>query len=332
MHARDETPTLPLRTIFFGSGPFAIPVLKAVMNRSEIEILAVITPPDGPVGRRGVLTAVPLAVAAELDGLHVERIKRVRADAAVEMIRTLAPDLGILADFGQLIPQAVIDVPTHGILNVHPSLLPRHRGATPIPATILAGDTQAGVTIMQMDAGLDTGPIVAARSWQLDGTEDGIGLESTAAVEGAGLLDDVITALLAGSLSSVAQDASAASLTRPLQRSDGRLDPSRSAVELERRIRALRPWPGTFLEIEGRRVVVHEVAVAVREPGDVPGGLVPHGDGIALTTANGRLILETVQPAGGRSMPGSAFRRGHPSVVGADVDPAPTLAHSRVHA
>ncbi len=330
MHAHDNVRARRLRTIFFGSGTFAIPILESLVNRSEIEIVAVITPPDAPVGRRGILTAVPVAAAAERHGLPVQRVKRVRADAAVEMIRSLAPDLGILADFGQLIPQAVIDVPTHGILNVHPSLLPRHRGATPISATILAGDTQAGVTIMQMDADLDTGPIVATRSWQLDGTEDGPGLEAIAAAEGAGLLEEVVSALLEGPLPSTTQDPSAASLTRPLLRSDGRLDPSRTAVELERRIRALRPWPGTFLQIEGFRVVVREGSVAAQAPGDLPGRLVPYGDGIALTTANGRLVLETVQPAGGRSMPGSAFRRGRPSMVGASVEPALPPADPRV--
>ncbi|TAL11716.1 MAG: methionyl-tRNA formyltransferase, partial [Chloroflexota bacterium] len=161
MAPRDDGRVTGLRTIFFGSGSFAIPSLEALVRRPEIEIIAVITPPDGPVGRRGVLTPVPVATAAEQLGLPVERIKRVRADPAVRAIRDLAPDLGVLADFGQLVPQAVIDVPAHGILNVHPSILPRHRGATPIPATILAGDDEAGVTIMQMDAGLDTGPIVA---------------------------------------------------------------------------------------------------------------------------------------------------------------------------
>ncbi|TAL05441.1 MAG: hypothetical protein EPO00_13030, partial [Chloroflexota bacterium] len=166
-------------------------------------------------------------------------------------------------------------------------------------------------------------PIVATRSWPLDGTEDGPGLEAAAAAEGARLLDEVISALLEGPLPSRAQESGGVSLSRPLHRSDGRLDPSRSAIELERRIRALRPWPGTFLEVGGQRVVVHEGSVADPAPGDVRGSLVPHGDGIALATAEGRLVLETVQPAGGRSMPGSAFLRGHPSVAGSVVDPSP---------
>ncbi len=316
----DGAPTTRLRTVFFGSGSFAVPMLDSLVRRSEIEIVGVITPPDGRVGRTGTLTPVPVAMAARSALLPLLQVKRVRSTDSIEAIRELAPDLGVLADFGQLIPQSVIDLPAHGIINIHPSLLPRHRGATPIPATILAGDSEAGVTIMQMDAGLDTGPIITARSWSVTGTEDAPGLEAQAADVGVALLDEVISMLLAGPLRSMPQDAAVATLTRPLRRADGRLDPGLPALGLARQVRAFRPWPGAFIEAGGLRLVVHDGSIAGAMPGDRPGRIVAHGDGIALTTSDGRLVLETVQPAGGRSMPGAAFRRGRPSIVGAAVD------------
>ena len=315
----DGAPTPRLRTVFFGSGSFAVPMLDSLVRRSEIEIVGVITPPDGRVGRTGTLTPVPVAMAARSALLPLLQVQRVRSTDSIEAIRELAPDLGVLADFGQLIPQSVIDLPAHGIINIHPSLLPRHRGATPIPATILAGDSEAGVTIMQMDAGLDTGPIITARSWSVTGTEDAPGLEAQAADVGAALLDEVITMLLAGPLPSSPQDPALATLTRPLRRVDGRLDPGKAALGLERQVRAFRPWPGTFVEAGGLRLVIHDSAVAGAAAGDRPGRIVAHEDGIALTTSDGRLILATVQPAGGRSMLGAELRRGRPSIVGAAV-------------
>ena len=318
----DGAPTPRLRTVFFGSGSFALPMLDALIRRSEIEIVGVITPPDGRAGRTGTLTPVPVANAARIALLPLLQVRRVRSTDSIEAIRELAPDLGVLADFGQLIPQSVIDLPAHGIINIHPSLLPRHRGATPIPATILAGDSEAGVTIMQMDAGLDTGPIIAARSWSVTGTEDAPGLEAQAADVGAALLDEVISMVLAGPLPSTPQDAAVATLTRPLRRADGRLDPGLPAIGLARRVRAFRPWPGAFIEAGGLRLVVHDGSIAGAISDDMRGRVVAHEDGIALTTSDGRLVLETVQPAGGRSMSGAAFRRGRPSIVGAIVDAA----------
>ena len=320
MARHEAAPTRRLRTVFFGSGWFAVPVLNSLLRRAEIEVVGVITPPDGRAGRTGALTPVPVADAARRAGLRLLQVQRVRSTDALDAIRGLAPDLGVLADFGQLIPQSVIDLPVHGIVNIHPSLLPRHRGATPIPATILAGDTKAGVTIMQMDAGLDTGPIVVARSWPLTGAEDAPGLEALAADVGAELLDEIITILLAGPLPSRPQDEAGATMTRPLRRDDGRLDPSHTAQSLERRVRAFRPWPGTFIKSGSLRLAVHDGAVADPGSDDAPGRIVAHEDGIALTTSDGRLVLGTVQPAGGRSMPGSAFRRGHPSIIGAGVE------------
>src|SRR4029077_364776 len=142
----------------------------------------------------------------------------------------------------------ILAIPEHGILNIHPSLLPRHRGATPIPATILAGDPEAGVSVMVMDAGLDTGPLLGGRAWSLGGTEIASLLEARAATEGAALLMELLPGYLRGERAAVAQDEARATLTPPPRREDGRLDPGRPATELERQVRAYEPWPGSWLE------------------------------------------------------------------------------------
>ena len=237
------------------------------------------------------------------------RPERVRAPETIAAIAALGPDLGVLADYGRIIPPDLLDVPRRGILNIHPSLLPRHRGATPIPATILAADSEAGVTVIAMDAGLDSGPIVASEAWPLRGDEDSPGLEDDAARRGAQLLARVVPGWLDGSIDAVPQDDSLATLTRPLRREDGRLDGGRPATELERRIRAYRPWPGTFMETTAGRLGILEADVG-EVGGDEPGTLVADGEGLALAAQDGRLRLLRVQPAGGRPMSSAELRRG----------------------
>ncbi|MEA2545465.1 MAG: methionyl-tRNA formyltransferase [Chloroflexota bacterium] len=317
--AGDGRPDRPLRTIFFGSGAFAVPILDALVGDPATQIVAVVTAPDRPVGRRGTLSPVPVALRATEHGLPLLQPARLRDPAAIEALRSLAPALGVLADYGRLVPPAVLAIPPKGFLNVHPSLLPRHRGASPIPATILADDPRAGVTLMAMDAGLDTGPIVAEAAWPLSGAETAPELEARAAAEGAALLLVSLPDWLTGRLVPRPQDEAAATLTRPLRREDGRLDGASPARELERRIRAYDPWPGTFVETDLGRIAVLRAEAAPTEPGERPGTLVEDGAGIALATVEDRLRLLMVQPAGGRPMSAEAWLRGHPGAVGITV-------------
>ncbi|MEO8461626.1 MAG: methionyl-tRNA formyltransferase [Chloroflexota bacterium] len=307
------------RTAFFGTGAFAVPILESLVGRSDLSIVGVVTPTDRPVGRRGTLTPVPLAGAAVRLGLPLIQLDRVRSDEAFMTLRDLAMEVAVLADFGQLIPQRVLDLPPLGFINVHPSLLPRHRGAAPIPATIAQGESRAGVSIMRMDVGLDSGPIIASRAWDLEGTEDSPALEARAAAEGAALLGEVLPAVLRGQAPGEPQDPDDVTLTRLLRREDGRLDPTLSAAELERQVRAYRPWPGTFVVVGGDRLAVLEAEVLPSERGDSPGRVIAADEGLALTTIDGRLALRTVQPAGRRPMSGADFRRGHDGLLGTSV-------------
>jgi methionyl-tRNA formyltransferase len=296
-----------------------VPILDALSTAPEVQLVGVVTAPDRPVRRRAELTRVPVARRALELGLPLLQPPRLRAPDAVAAVAALDPDLGVLADYGQIVPGSVLDLPPHGILNVHPSALPRHRGATPIPATIAAGDPTAAVTLIRMDEGLDTGPIVAQERWPLDGTETAVTLEAEAARRGADLVRRTLSGWLAGSVPAIPQAASGVTLTRPLRRDDGRLDPARTAEELERHVRAHVPWPGSFVDTGVGRLIVHAADVVAGEPADRPGRIVAHADGLALTAAGGRLRLRQAQLAGRRSMDAASLRRGAPELVGQTV-------------
>jgi methionyl-tRNA formyltransferase len=223
----------------------------------------------------------------------------------------------VLADYGQIVPLALLDLPL-GALNLHPSLLPRHRGATPVPATILAGDERAGVTLMRMDAGLDTGPIVAVHEIALDGSETTPELEARLAVDGARLLAANLARWIRGEVEPRPQAGDGATLTRPLRRADGRLDPRQHAIGLERQIRAYQPWPGSWFEAGGGRFTVWRAVVHGRSA-EPPGTLVRSGEGVAIVASGGLLELVEVQPAAGRRMSGAELVRGRPELVGSRV-------------
>ena len=290
-----------VRTVFLGSGSFGAPALRRLAAHPSVQVVGVVTAPTRPVGRRQVPTPTPIgALALELGLAPLLTPARLRAPGAVE---------AVLADYGQIVPPALLDLP-HGALNLHPSALPRWRGASPVPATILAGDAITAVTLMRMDVGLDTGPIVAQAPMSLLGDETAPDLEARLAVVAAELLAASLDPWLDGTLVARPQPAEGMTITRPLRREDGRLDPSVPAAALERRVRAFLPWPGTFLESDGERLVVTAASVAPSEPGDVPGSVVPHGDRPALATADGRLVLDAVTPPGRRPMSGADYLRG----------------------
>ncbi len=306
----------PARTIFFGSGGFAVPMLEVVVRHPGVHVVAVVTAPDRPAGRSKVSTPTPVAVRARELAIPLLQPVRLRAPESVAELAALAPDLGVLADYGQIVPRSVLDLPRHGILNVHPSLLPRHRGATPLPATISAGDSEGGVSIIHMDEGIDTGPIVAARAWPLDGAERAPDLEARAAAKGAALLGETIGPWLAGIVLAREQGSEGATVTRPFRREDARLDPAQPASALERQVRANGPWPGTFIETALGRVAVLAASVANSVSGDVAGSLVEHEGRLALATATGRLVIEEARREGKRAVAGGEFLRGQRPLLG----------------
>jgi methionyl-tRNA formyltransferase len=299
-----------VRTVYLGSGAFGAPALRVLAGLPRIELVGIVTAPPRPAGRRQVLMPTPIGtLAAELDLEPVLMPVRLRAPESIAAILALEPGLAVLADYGQIVPPALLDLP-HGALNLHPSALPRWRGASPVPATIAAGDAATAITLMRMDEGLDTGPIVAQEVWPLDGTETAPGLEARLAEAGAALLARVLDAWLDGAAIARPQAVEGATLTRPLRREDGRLDPARPAAVLERLVRADLPWPGTFIELVGERLVVGGASVSATQAGDIAGAIVREGRRPAMATADGRLVLETVTPPGRRAMEGEEWLRG----------------------
>lgn len=309
----------PVRTVFLGSGGFAVPSLHTVIGHPSLEVVGIVTAPPRPAGRDGTLRSTPIANAAP-PSVPVLTPERLRHPAAIESVLALEPSLLVLADYGRLVPGPLLELP-HAALNLHPSLLPRHRGASPIPATILAGDAETGVTLMRMDDGLDTGSIVAVERVALDGSETTPMLEARLAILAADLLARSIDPWLAGALPATKQPADGVSLTRPLRREDGRLDPARPAAELERHVRAYLPWPGSFVDTAGGRLVIlsaHAETGAARTGAMEPGMF----DVTGLVASDGHLVLDEVRPAGGRPMTWDAFRRGRPAILGSRVNPA----------
>ena len=294
-----------VRTVFLGSGSFGAPALRALVAHPDVDLVGVVTAPPRGAGLR----PTPIGELAAGLGIPVLTPERLRAADSIAAVLALTPGLAVLADYGQIVPPSLLELP-HEALNLHPSALPRYRGASPIPAAILAGDASTAVTLMRMDAGLDTGPIVAQVAVPLDTHETAPALELRLADVAADLLARNLGPWLRGEIVAEPQDGAAATLTRPLRREDGRLDPTRPAAELERWVRAYEPWPGTFLEIEGERLAVTAAWAAPSAPGDVPGAIVLEGDRPAFATADGRLVLDRVTPAGRRRMAGADWLRG----------------------
>ena len=304
-----------VRTVFIGSGGFGVDSLRRLASHDDLELVGVVTAPPRPAGRSQRLAITSLhGAAVELGIRSILAPERLRAADSIAEVLALEPDLVVLADYGQIVPGDVLGV-RHGALNLHPSLLPRHRGATPIPAAILAGDPETGVTLMQMDHGLDTGPIVAQARVPLEGSETAPDLERSLAAVAADLLGANVGPWVRLELEARPQDASRATLTRPLNREDGRLDPTRTTAELERQVRAYQPWPGSFVDTVVGRLVVWSAEADRGGPG---AGRI---DAMGLATSDGRLVLREVQPAGGKRMPWADFVRGRPSILGSSVLP-----------
>lgn len=291
-----------------GSPDFALPGLRALASRYQI--VGVVTQPDRASGRGRALKPPPVKTLALELGLPLVQPEKLRQPEAVQQLRAWNPDLIVVAAFGQILKPEVLDLPRFGCLNVHASLLPRWRGAAPINAAILAGDEETGVTIMKMDAGLDTGGILAQRAFRLSpDVTAGAAFDALSAL-GADLLLESLPDYLAGKLTPVPQPEDGVTYAPMLKKEDGRLDFARPADELERRVRAMNPWPGAWFEWDANLLKVARATTLGGETGRASGiRLVVEGRP-AVTCADGALVLEEVQPAGKRPMSGRAFLAG----------------------
>ena len=297
---------MSIRIVFMGSPEFALPVLSTLAG--SYHVVGVITQPDRASGRGRELKAPPVKTLALELNIPIMQPEKLRAPEAMEQLRAWAPDLIVVAAFGQILKKDVLEMPCYGCINVHASLLPRWRGAAPINAAILAGDEETGVTIMQMDVGLDTGPMLSKRSIRLTPTDTAGSVFERLSQLGADLLIETLPAYLAGELVPQPQPEEGLTYAPMLKKEEGKLEFTHAADELERRIRAFNPWPGAFMDFDGAMLKVHRAHV---EAGNVEVGqrLVVQNQP-AVGARGGVLVLDEVQPAGKKSMSGKSFLSG----------------------
>jgi methionyl-tRNA formyltransferase len=295
------------RLCFLGTGAFGVPLLSRVAQLADD--LLVVSQPDRPAGRRLQLRATPIAAFAREHGIRVLAPHRLRSSEARASLVDWAPDGLLLVAYGQLVPQDLLDLGSRPPLNVHPSLLPRHRGAAPVAGTILAGDTEGGVTLMAMTAELDAGPIVARWPVALTGRETTPELEAVLADLAAEVVPPELERWATGPIDAEPQDERVATHVHPFRRADGWIDWRRPAVEIDRQVRALQPWPGAWTTLDGRRVHVRRAHPVAGFDGVPIGALLP-GELPCVACGTGALALEIVQPEGRATMPADAWRRG----------------------
>lgn len=290
-----------------GSPDFAVPSLEALAARYSI--VGVVTQPNRPAGRGGILHLPAVKVAANRLGIPVMQPEKLRMPDAMSQLQEWSPDLIVVAAFGQILRPAVLDLPHFGCINVHGSLLPRGRGAAPVQASILAGDQETGITIMKMDPGVDTGPILSQRTLPIGPNDTSGTLFKKLAPLGAKLLLETLPCYLDGELIPQPQPETGVTYAPMLKKEDGLLDFTRPAIELERRVRAVHPWPGAFFDWNGARLKVLRARFSLEKSPGAGYRLVMEGNP-AVGTGEGILILEEVQPVGKKSMQGKAFLAG----------------------
>jgi len=310
-----------MRVIFMGTPEFAVPPLEhLILNQHEVA--AVYTQPDKPAGRGRRLISSPVKKAAGSYNLPVVQPDSLKPAGAVAQLADFNPEVIVVAAFGQILPPAVLDIPRYGCINIHPSLLPKFRGASPVAAAILAGEKFTGVSVMMMDKGLDTGPVLARAQIAVVDSDTTGTLTGKLSLIGARLLQEVLVYWPRGELTPRPQNEAEATFSRPIAKGEGTIDWQLTAVDIWRRVRAFQPWPGCYTTYRGRRLKIVE---AVPLPGN---GAFEAGRVVALSSAvekraafgvstgDGVLGVLTVQPEGKRSMSANEFLRGQQRLIG----------------
>ncbi len=309
-----------MRLVFMGTPEFAVPVLESLLLAGH-QVAAVYTRPDSPSGRGQRLTPPPVKACALEHGLTVVQPETLRRQPAQEQLRDFAPEALVVAAYGRILPPEALSIPPKGVLNVHPSLLPKYRGPSPVATAILDGVATTGVTIMLLDAGMDTGPVLAQREAAIQPEETVGALTERLFRLGADLLVETLPAWAEGRLTPRPQDNDQATVTKLVEKEDGQLDFTQPASRLSRMLRAYDPWPGCFTRWEGKQLkALKGAAVDTQAPaGATSGQVVALGDGAAVVAGEGLLRLDVVQLEGKRPQAIAEFLRGYPRFVGAGL-------------
>lgn len=300
-----------------GTPDFAVPALQQLLS-SQHRLVAVYTSPDRPAGRGRELSPSPVKRVAIEHGLEVRQVRSLKNDAAVASLAQLQPDVIVVASYGLILPKKVLAIPPRGCVNLHPSLLPRHRGPTPIPSAILAGDAETGASIMLMDEGVDTGPILAQRKVPIAPDDTTASLTDKLAQLSARLLMETLPRWFDGEIEPQPQREAGATYTRMLTKADGEIDWSLPAIDIERRVRAFQPWPGCYTRWRGKTL---KIMAATPLPGKhgMPGQTMAIEGGGVVQTGDGTLVLRQVQLEGKRPMDIAEFLRGQRDFIGSTL-------------
>ena len=305
-----------MRVLFMASGDIALPAFHWLIDSPNYEVVAVVTQPDKPVGRHQILTASPIKKLASSAGIRVLQPAKVREPVVLETLAAFSPDFIIVMAYGQILPKTLLSLPRIACLNLHASLLPRHRGASPIQSAILGGDSRTGITLMHMDVGLDTGDMVFHQEIPIQPDETGGTLHDRLARLAALALENGLEQITSGHAPRTPQDPSSATLCTKLDRNSGRIDWQESALQIERQIRAMNPWPGAFTLLpNGKKLKIHrgQIVSATGKPGEI---LSATPSNWLIAAGEDAIQLQEIQVEGKSRMSAADFLRGHLLTVG----------------
>ncbi len=313
---------MPIKIIFFGTSEFVVPSLETLVKeglpaQAGYEIVAVVTNPDEPVGIKKVLSPPPIKIAAQNLGLNILQFPSLK----IENLKLKIPDadVGVVAAYGKIIPAEIINLPRYGILNIHPSLLPKYRGPTPIQTTILNGEKETGVTIIKIDEEVDHGPILESRKWKIESRTKFEELSDALAKLGAELLIKILPDYLAGKITPQPQDHSQATFTKKFTREDAKINWDKTAEEIDCQIRALNPEPGVWTMWGGKMLKILDADVTDKKGGQ-NGQVIQKGNEIAVGATEGLIVLKTIQLEGKKVTSAENFARGNESFIGAVLE------------
>lgn len=307
----------PTRVVFMGTPEFAVPSLEALIAHPAFDVCGVVTQPDRPAGRGQQMVKSAVKLAAEQAGVPVFQPEKLRDPGAVETLEAWSPGIMVVAAFGQILRQPVLEMAPHGCINVHASLLPRWRGAAPIQYAIRAGDAESGITIMKMDPGLDTGPMLTQRAIPIAPDETASSLHDRLSVLAAEFLPGVLLAYLAGEIAPQPQPEDGVTLAPTLKKTEGLIDWSQPAIVIDRHVRAFTPWPGTFTGLHGELLRIIRGAPIHGKAGGQPGSVMISSGHLTIQTGDGLYQVDEIQPAGRQKMSGIAFANGRRDLGGA---------------
>ena len=313
---KDVRDTQEYRIVFMGTPSFAIPSLQNLVEKHRI--VGVVTQPDRPSGRGKKLQESPVKQSAIELGLPIIQPVSLKNVTVSKQIEEWRPTIIVVVAYGQLLPKSLLDLPPCGCVNVHASLLPKWRGAAPIPAAILAGDHETGISIMKMDPGLDTGPVYRQSIHPINLLTTSRALFQSLSELGAELLANILPEIISGTLQPKEQDHELATYAPQISKSDGEIDWRKPAILIERQLRAYDPWPGSFSKWSNKRLIIH--GGRVKEGNWEPGYVDFWGDSLAIGCGEGVLLPEKLQLAGKRVRNTEEFVRGNPNIVGAQLD------------